>query len=238
MSFDNDLGFRNEFKDKDIAHNFAYFDITEGTFVSSDFSDSTNTIRAGALGTTGAPVDVSGAAPPAVGEVLTATSATTAEWDTAPAAPTSSVVTDFKLIGVNGGTFTLGAWRTRDLNVLVGNIAGASLLANQFTLPAGSYHVRATAPAFSVDVHQLRIQNITDGTTEVLGTNSHAKKFNNTISLDGNTLAVVEGDFTIAASKTFELQHRSTNTQATNGFGIASGIDTETYANVNIIRWP
>lgn len=49
--------------------------------------------------------------------------------------------------GTHGGTFTAGAWRTRDLNtVLTNTISGASLSNNQITLPAGKYYVEASAP--------------------------------------------------------------------------------------------
>ena len=73
--------------------------------------------------------------------------------------------------GTQGGAFTAGAWQTRDLNtVLTNTITGASLTANQITLPAGKYYVEASAPctgrANLEIVHVTRLHNITD--TDVL----------------------------------------------------------------------
>ena len=63
-------------------------------------------------------------------------------------------IQDQKPQGTNGGTFTSGAWRTRDLNtVLTNTITGASLADNQITLPAGKYYVEASAPAYQTFAH-------------------------------------------------------------------------------------
>ena len=41
----------------------------------------------------------------------------------------------------NGGTFTAGAWQTRTLNRIVGNLGNVSLTANQFELQPGIYQI-------------------------------------------------------------------------------------------------
>lgn len=53
------------------------------TFTNKTITDTTNACRATELGTTGANVIIDGASPPSSGQVLTATSATAAEWQTA-----------------------------------------------------------------------------------------------------------------------------------------------------------
>ena len=69
-------------------------------------------------------------------------------------------IQDQKPQGTNGGTFTSGAWRTRDLNtVLTNTITGASLSANQITLPAGKYYVEAKSVATEVERHKVRFVN-------------------------------------------------------------------------------
>ena len=79
-------------------------------------------------------------------------------------------IQDQKTSGTQGGTFTAGAWQTRVLNTeLTSTIAEASLSANQITLPAGDYYLEAAAPAFRVDMHVVRIQNITDASTILSG---------------------------------------------------------------------
>ena len=77
-----------------------------------------------------------------------------------------AVIADQKTSGTDGGTFTSGAWRTRDLNTEVTDVDNiVSISSNQFTLQAGTYLIKARATAYDCDRHQLRLRNITDGTT-------------------------------------------------------------------------
>ncbi len=138
-------------------------------------------------------------------------------------------VRDEKATTVSGGTFTSGADRTRDLNTVVVNlITGASLAANQVTLPNGTYRLRARAPASQVERHRAKWRNITDGTDELLGGSGHFPS--TTVSSDAN----VWGRFTVSGGpKVFELRHRCATTRATNGFGIDGSFgETEIYAEV------
>ena len=49
----------------------------------------------------------------------------------------------------NGGTFTSGAFRTRDSNTEVADPDNiVSISSNQFTLGAGNYLIEASAPAY------------------------------------------------------------------------------------------
>ncbi len=132
----------------------------------------------------------------------------------------------------HGGTFTSGAWRTRVLNTEVTDTDNiCTLAANQFTLPAGTYVIHATAPAYKVDSHKAQLQNITDASTTIVGTTEQ------TASGDGvTTVSFVRGLFTIAAQKTFELQHACTNTVANEGFGRRSNLAVEVYSEVEIWR--
>ena len=240
MSFDNDLGLRNKFKDTDIAHNFAYFDVTSTPeFVSSNFLGPTNIIPAEQLATEGDPVDVSGAGPPAVGEVLTALGPTAAAWAAAPAVTTVHVFFESQPSGTNGGTFTSGAWQTRNFNTNVGNIPTAGLLFFFIILPAGTYWVRATAPAHIVATHQLRFQNATDAVTLVTGTCAEAAR-DLTPTRAGHTLAVLEGFFVLPSQKALTLEHQCTTSEAGDGFGLAAGFagTPEIYSMVTCIRFP
>ncbi len=139
-------------------------------------------------------------------------------------------VRDEKASGTDGGTFTVGAWRTRTLNTSKTNeITGASLVANQITLPAGTYYIEASAPAFNGD-HQAKLRNVTDGSDTIIGTTSAEDGSDPT-----QTRSHVHGRFTIASSKTFELQHQTSNSQSTTGFGRAVGFGVvEVYAEVMI----
>ncbi len=140
---------------------------------------------------------------------------------------------DQKAQNTDGGTFTSGAWRTRVLTTEVSDVGGYGTLAsNQMTLAAGTYLVSAFAPAFGVDRHQLRLQNVTDTATLVTGqvafsANSAGSPFNQDV-------AVLRGIFTVGASKALELQHQGQTTETTNGFGIACNFTTEVYAVVEL----
>lgn len=136
---------------------------------------------------------------------------------------------DQQAAGAHGGTFTSGAWRTRTLNTEVTDEITSTLSSNQFTLPAGTYWVEAEAPALDCGNHKARLQNITDGTTALLGSSSRSGDSNTQMTSN------IRGRFTIAGAKTFELQHYCTTTKVTFGFGNAVDIGvTEIYADIRV----
>jgi hypothetical protein len=145
-------------------------------------------------------------------------------------------VQDQKASGTNGGTFTSGAWQTRELNTVVTNgISGASLASNAITLPAGSYYVEATGIAWRVGVNRVRLQNTTGSATLLTGLSEFAG-----ITESGSettSAAQVTGNFSLSVTSTVELQHRCGNTYANRGFGDPSSFGTnELYADVRIWR--
>lgn len=140
-------------------------------------------------------------------------------------------IRDEKSSGTNGGTATAGLFQRRDLNSVETNtISGASLSSDQFTLPAGTYDIQASAPAYEAGGHQARLYNVTDASYTIIGGNEV-----NGADRIGSTRALVAGRFTIASTKVFELRHRVSATQSSNGYGVALGFGTEVYADV-IIR--
>lgn len=174
--------------------------------------------------------------PPNDGDVLTFDNGS-GDW--IPAAPSGGDlgvlhVQDQKASGTNGGGFTSGAWRTRDLNTAVVNtISGASLSTNQITLPAGTYDIVASCQGFSVDQHQAKWVNVTDTADVVIGLNARSRSSSAT---DGHSPALLQTRFTIAGTKVFELQNRCLTTKATDGFGQPTSWGTEVYADVFIKR--
>jgi hypothetical protein len=179
-------------------------------------SSTANTNTRLAIGSTGQVLTVAGGVP---------------SWGSAPGA-TYAIFRDEKSSGTGGGTFTSGAWRTRDLNTSQYNgITGASLASNQISLAAGTYMVDGFAQGVLTSIHQTRFQNITDSTTAVIGQNAYAEGSSNVANYSR-----VSGVFTIAAQKTFEFQHRATTTKTDNGFGVASSWGTEVYASITITK--
>ena len=137
-----------------------------------------------------------------------------------------AVICDQKAQGTGGGTFTLGAWRTRDLNTEIADADGiVSISNNQFTLQAGTYLVNASAPARKVTTNQTALYNVTDSSYTQYGTVEIAH-----ISYIGGSRSVISARFTISSAKAFEIRHFSSHTQATNGFGTNFGSSDATTA--------
>lgn len=133
--------------------------------------------------------------------------------------------------GVAGGTFTSGAWRTRLLNTEVSDSGGhGSIASNQVTLSAGTYELDGWAMAHNAAQNKLRWQNITDAATVLEGSSSYAAPG----GADGDSPALIKGRFTIAGTKTFELQHQGTSTKTSDGFGVSTGFGTEIYSAVEL----
>lgn len=144
-----------------------------------------------------------------------------------------AIIVDEKADGTDGGDFTNGAWRTRTLNTERSDTGAiVSVASNQFTLAAGTYRIKAKAPAYKVDQHQCRIRNITDGNTTAYGTTSAAGASDSVV-----TFSEVETVVTITGSTVFELQHRCTTTNTGDGFGIAGSFGgVEVYSVVEIYK--
>lgn len=145
------------------------------------------------------------------------------------------LIRDEKAQNTAGGTFTLGAWRTRDLNTEVVDTGSiASVAANQVTLEPGNYRTRWRAPGYLVGGHQTRLQNITAGTTLVVGSTARNQVSTPFTQTDSHG----EGYFSLSVQSVLELQHQSTATEATNGFGIQANLTTEVYSMIEFWRDP
>jgi hypothetical protein len=99
-------------------------------------------------------------------------------------------------------------------------------------LAAGTYRIKATAMGYSTGLARLRLQNITDATTAILG----MCVMNNGGANSSMTLPL-EGRLTIAGTKTFALQHFISNDDSGgHDFGNAVSQGVEIYASVEIIK--
>ena len=131
-----------------------------------------------------------------------------------------AVIGDQKGTNTAGGSSTSGAFYTRDLNTeFVDDDNIVTLSGNQFTLQAGTYLIKASAPAYKASRHQILIWNATDSTGQV-GTSEYAGSGE---SVQTRSHAI--GRFTIGAAKAFEIRHRVGNSLATYGLGVESNYD-------------
>tara|TARA_B100000424_G_scaffold250170_1_gene224649 strand:- start:1206 stop:1970 length:765 start_codon:yes stop_codon:yes gene_type:complete len=138
-----------------------------------------------------------------------------------------AIFQDSKAYNVNGGTFTNGAWRDRDLNEEVGsNNIGATLSSNKFTLKPGVYQIEWWATAYYVRTSISRLYNVTDDEvlTGVGGTvqiNQQTYNWNGnggTDRLHGSTPKI-----TLNTDTEIKLQHQCLTTRTSYGFGYRSG---------------
>ena len=143
-----------------------------------------------------------------------------------------AIIADQKSQNTNGGAFTAGDWRTRDLNTELSDENGiVSISSNQFTLGAGSYLIIGKAPAYDCNRHQVRIQNITDSTTTGTGIPLYLHT-----SYNPTNISEVVCRTSISTSKVFELQHRAESDKSNGGFGLAGNFGVEIYATVQIYK--
>lgn len=134
------------------------------------------------------------------------------------------LIRDVKTSGTDGGASATGSFETRDLNEITSDSGGhASLSTNQVTLAAGTYVFIGRCPGYKTGSQQAMLYNVSD--TAVI-------EYGETGASIGSVQ--VDGEFTIAASKTVELRHRVAVSSA-DGHGIATSFSTEeVYATLKL----
>ena len=146
-----------------------------------------------------------------------------------------AVICDQKAQDTDGGTFTDGAWRTRDLNTeIMDPDSIVSISSNQFTLSsAGTYYIEAYAPSFGCNSNVARLYNVTDSSVAQYGSHSYSRSSSGDL---GDSKAFVHARVTLTGSTTFEIQHRCDNSRTTNGFGVGANLSVEIYTVVKIYK--
>jgi len=219
--------------------------ISGSGIVEANLADNAVTLAKMASGTDGQIITYDASGNPAAvgpgtdGQVLTSTGSTTPPAFEVAAGgglyASVAVIQDQKATNTSGGTFTSGAWRTRDLNTEVSDTDGiVSIASNQFTLQTGTYTLGWSVPGYDVDAHRTRIYNTSDAASVGEGSNVYTD-VGGTVSI----IAVGYTVFTIASGpKTFELQHFSAVTKSSSGFGTNCNFsgEVEVYATVKILK--
>ncbi|WP_167391374.1 hypothetical protein [Mesorhizobium temperatum] len=141
-----------------------------------------------------------------------------------------AILEDQKASTTDGGTFTNGAWRTRDLNTEVRDASAlVSLAANAFT-PTVDGWVEWSAPANDVAAHQTRLFNVTDTTVAGVGSSERCPG-----SSDVTTRSC--GGAPVVAGKAYRVEHLCSSTIATFGFGRACGFATTVEVFTRVQFW-
>ena len=93
--------------------------------------------------------------------------------------------------------------------------------------------IKASAPAYKAQRHQIIIWNVTDSSVAIVGTSEY-----NDNSAGVQTRSFAVGRVTIASAKAFEMRHRVAVAENTYGFGVESNYDLQPsiYAIIEIFK--
>jgi hypothetical protein len=105
-----------------------------------------------------------------------------------------------------------------------------SLSSNTITLPAGTYTISGSTPAFAVGRHKSRLYNLTTSNVLVLGQSSYSDAASQ-VQVDSG---LVEGVFTLSGSTQVQLQQE---VETSGGGTLALGVpcnfgDNEIYSTI------
>ncbi|MCK5652739.1 MAG: hypothetical protein KAJ42_15220 [Gemmatimonadetes bacterium] len=151
------------------------------------------------------------------------------------------MIRDEKADGVHGGTFTLGAFRTRDLNTIVHDDSSlvVSLISNVLILEAGTYIFWAAAPSLAVGASTARLRNTTAASDLGLSVNSFSGLTAGFLT-QTEVWSFIVGQFTVADAQSLEIQHECQLSVATWGMGLAVAATTivniEIYTTIELWR--
>ena len=145
-----------------------------------------------------------------------------------------AIICDQKAHDTAAGTFTKDGWRDRELNTEIIDPDGiVSISSDQFTLGAGTYLINWSAPAYRVDSHVSRLYDVTGSAVLAVGFSAWAAD-----SERGGTRSEGFHRHTITSNNVYKIQHWSSQTSSTEGFGRASNLDdaVEKYTWVKIFK--
>jgi hypothetical protein len=183
----------------------------------------------------GGEIDIASGATLDVNGTIDLTGATTTGFPAGGLFSGYAVFQDQKSVNTDAGTFTSGAWRTRDLNTTVFNTdtTNITLGTNQFTLLTGSYLIGWSAPAKGVDLHMTRLFDVTGGVWFQNGTGEFAAN-----SYNVQTISVGYVRVTVDGTNIYSVEHRCDTTRATNGLGDGNNFSAgpEVYTTVIIYK--
>jgi len=149
--------------------------------------------------------------------------------------PKMAIIQDRKPYNVSSSQSSVIGMNTRNLNTILHDTIGITLINNRFTIPPGFYHIYANGIAWGITNHQIRIQNITQNTTTALGSSEYA-----TNSYNACTRSFVDDVFSLASTSTFELQHFASIVQTHQfTFGPANGTAyfDNVYSSIKLIKY-
>ena len=129
--------------------------------------------------------------------------------------------------GVAGTSYSAAAWRTVTLDTEVADAGGhGSISSNAITLAAGTYEINAAFVGGPGNLSSFRLRWYNTSDSAAIGNSTNAE-----VNAGPTSLATLNTRFTIAASKTFELQVYPTGATLEANSEVTTG-DVEVYAQV------
>ena len=130
------------------------------------------------------------------------------------------------------GTFTAGAWQTREINTEVVDTDNiVSLSSNQFTLQAGTYQIKFGACAYRVNRHITRLRQISPAATIASSSAQYSWASDSNLQWSRGFARL-----TISQATAYEIQHYCQTTYSNNGFGFQMTYSTSDYVQVEIYK--
>ncbi|HSV96768.1 MAG TPA: hypothetical protein VLM75_07520 [Spirochaetota bacterium] len=126
--------------------------------------------------------------------------------------------------GTPGGGIASTNWFTRDLNTIVTNDIGISLLSNQITVPPGKYKVFASAPSYYVEDHRCALYNVSAASISLYGSN----EFSPDSGVPTTSRSTINGIISLSVETVFELRHKvgvATNIPGNKGNPMSLGVN-------------
>ena len=130
------------------------------------------------------------------------------------------------------GTFTAGAWQTREINTEVVDTDNiVTLSSNQFTLQAGTYQIKFGACAYKVNRHITRLRQISPAATIASSSAQYSWASDSNLQWSRGFARL-----TISQATAYEIQHYCQTTGNSNGFGFQMTYSTSDYVQVEIYK--
>lgn len=140
---------------------------------------------------------------------------------------------DQKPQNTSGGSSVANTWVTRVINTKAAdtNNLCANPVSDTFTLPPGTWHIQASAPAYATNLNRIRLFNTSNSTVAAFGTSEY-NYVNAGYATYSSNRSFINTVLTLATSTTFRIDHWTSRAQPSSGFGVASNTGIEIYTDV------
>lgn len=167
------------------------------------------------------------------GQAITTNASGQLAFATAGLFSSYAIICDQKSSGTAGGEGSTSTWNVRDLNTEIADPDGiVSISSNKFTLGAGNYLIKWTAPGHRINRNQSRLYDVTN--TAVIGYGQSMRSYQSDVTTtNSNGLARV----TPSGSTEYRIEHNYESHEGGEDFGQGNSFGSvEIYTVVEIYK--